>query len=87
MVPVYKFPVKCHGLVSAYLALSACFFDSQRAVPAAGHEVQEVRLSGEQGDEPYVPLLGPAGCRRKLSGLPQDHASFEARTRIYLETL
>ena len=62
--------------------IAGMLFDSQRAIPAAGHEVQEVPLGGDQGDEPYMPLLGAACWRRKLSGLTQDDASFEVRRSL-----
>jgi len=53
----------------------------QRAVPAAGHEVQQVRLRGDEVDERHVSLLGAPGGGGEPAGLPQDHAAAQVHPR------
>lgn len=51
----------------------------QRAVSAAGHEVQQVRLRGYEGHERDLPLLWASGRGREHAGFPQDHAAAQVR--------
>lgn len=64
------------GSVRAYRLIPALLSSpAQRAVPAAGHEMQQMRLCSDKGDEPDVSLFGAFGGRGEPEGLPQNHAA------------